>query len=173
MVGGNPEFVQFAGVVADARDGFVFAMVFGTDSLFVFDYTGKRLGAGPADPEHPLSDFRRLAAANGGRLRRPGGGWVVDGADVAISLQAVDGGRAVLHVTKYDDRTGVDRVEGGTLLMVSAGRRRPPRVIGRTTVPAGLMGVDREGNPLLIGYAPGNPDRYVLLRLVVDARGSR
>lgn len=166
MVAASPEFVQFASVVADARDGTVVATVFGTDSLFIFDYRGKRLRAGPVDPEQPLADFRRLAVANGGRMRRSGGGWVVDEAEVVIALLALADGRALLHVATYDDRTGVDRVEGGRYLLIGTDRRHPPRVLARTSAAAGLMGRDRQGNPLLLGYASGNPDSYVVSRML-------
>lgn len=165
IVAGSPDFVQFASVVADARDGYVFVNVFGTDSLSVFDYRGRHLHRVAVDADSPIADFRRLASANGGKLRRPGGGWVVDEAEVVIALAALPGGNVLLHVARYDDRTGVDRVEGGRYLMLAASRRHPPRVVARTSLAAGLMGRDRQGNPILLGYAPDDPDSYIVSRL--------
>jgi hypothetical protein len=166
IVAGNPEFVQFASVVADARDGYVFVNVFGTDSLYVFDYRGRQLHKAAVDAASPIADFRRLASANGGRLRRQGGGWVVDEAEVVIALAALPEGKALLHIARYDDRTGVDRVEGGRYVMIAASRRRPPRVIAKTTTAAGLMGRDRQGNPIFLGYTPEDPDSYLVSRMI-------
>jgi len=166
FVANNPDLAQAAAVVADARDGTVFAGVFGADSLYAFDYAGRQKGSTPIDAANPLPSFRGLAAANGGGLRRQGGGWVVDGAEVLIALTALEGARAVLHVQRFDTETGLDRVEGGRLLLMDLDRRGVPRARGQAAVAAGLMGRDADGFPLLLGYAAGNPDEYVLQRLV-------
>ncbi|HEX6041016.1 hypothetical protein [Longimicrobium sp.] len=166
FVGRNPELAQLAAVVADARDGTVFAGVFGVDTLYAFDYAGRQTGASSIDRDEPLPSFRELAAENGGRLRRAGGGWVIDGAEVLIALTALDDRRAVLHVQRFDAETGLDRVEGGRLLLFDLDRRGTPRLRGRAAPVAGLMGRDRDGQPLLLGYAPGNADQYVVQRLL-------
>lgn len=165
FVANNPDLAQTTAVVADARAGTVFAGVFGGDSLYAFDYEGKSTGSAPIDAVDPLPSFRSLAAANGGRLRRQEGGWVVDGAEVLIALVALNGSRAVLHVQRFDAETGLDPVEGGRLLLFDRDSRGVPRARGRAAIPAGLMGRDKDGYPLLLGYAPGNPDRHVLQRL--------
>jgi hypothetical protein len=165
FVANNPDLAQTAAIVADARAGTVFAGVFGADSLYAFDYEGRTRGSAPIDAVDPLPSFRSLAAANGGRLRRQGGGWVVDGAEVLIAVQALSGSRAVLHVQRFDAETGLDPVEGGRLLLFDLDGGGVPRARGRAAIPAGLMGRDADGYPLLLGYAPGNPDRYVVQRL--------
>jgi hypothetical protein len=78
---------------------------------------------------------------------------------------ALNGSRAVLHVQRFDAETGMDPVEGGRLLLFDLAGRGVPRARGRAAIPAGLMGRDADGYPLLLGYAPGNPDRYVVQRL--------
>jgi hypothetical protein len=166
FVGRNPELAQLSVIVADARGGTVFAGVFGVDSLYAFDYAGRQTGSAPIDRMYPLPSFRQMAAENGGRLRRTDGGWLVDGVEVLIALSALDGGRAVLHVQQFDAETGLDRVEGGRLLLMDLDPRGTPRFRGRADPPAGLMGRDLDGQPLLLGYAPGNPDQYVVQRLV-------
>jgi hypothetical protein len=165
FVANNPDLAQTAAIVADARAGTVFAGVFGGDSLYAFDYEGRMTGSAPVDAVDPLPSFRSLAAANGGRLRRQGGGWVVDGAEVLIALLALNGSRAVLHVQRFDAETGLDPVEGGRLLLFDLNGRGVPRPRGRAAIPAGLMGRDADGYPLLLGYAPGSLDRYVVQRL--------
>lgn len=165
FVANNPDLAQTAAIVADGRAGTVFAGVFGADSLHAFDYEGRVTGSAPIDAVDPLPSFRSLAAANGGKLRRQGGGWVVDGTEVLIALVALNGSRAVLHVQRFDAETGLDPVEGGRLLLFDLDRRGVPRARGRAAIPAGLMGRDADGFPLLLGYVPGNTDRYVVQRL--------
>lgn len=166
FVASSPDLAQTAAIIADARAGTVFAGVFGGDSLYAFDYEGKMAGSAPIDAVDPVPSFRSLAGANGGGLRRKGGGWVVDSTEVLIALVALSGSRAVLHVQRFDAETGLDPVEGGRLLLFDLGGRGVLRARGRATIPAGLMGRDADGYPLLLGYAPGNPDRYVVQRLV-------
>ena len=45
----DPQLRYLTALWADARDGYVFVNIFGEDSLFVFDYAGHRVAAGPPE----------------------------------------------------------------------------------------------------------------------------
>jgi hypothetical protein len=165
--GGKPQLIQNTGVVADARDGRVFAALVGGDSVYAFDYAGKRLGAYPADPEQPLVTTRSLLAANRWSIRRPDGTYVVDRNRNVIRLVALDRSTVAMHVVAYDVKHGVDVLEGGTILTLTVDEAGGATARGRAEMAAGLLGRDRSGNALLVGYAAGNGDEYVVSRLVM------
>ncbi|MGH9891403.1 MAG: hypothetical protein ACREA0_05365, partial [bacterium] len=158
-------------VFADARDGVVFAGLFGGDSVFAFDYRGQRLARVPIDPVEPLASLSRLAADQGGRLRRPDGRWVHDGARCLINVVALPDSSVALQVAEYDATLGTDPLEGG-LLLVYTMRVRRPRLVTRAAVSEGLIGRDRSGGLLLLGYSDTSRLGHRLQR-VVSPSGSR
>ena len=163
---GDRELIQQTGVVADARDGRVFAALVGGDSVYVFDYAGNRLAAHAADPEEPLVTVKTLLRQNGGEQRRPDGGWVVDGNRNVIRMVALDRHNVALQIVKYDAKQGVDPLEGGTVVTFTFDDAGKVAAIGRSQVRAGLLGRDRRGNALFVGYEGENADRYTVSRLV-------
>lgn len=161
--GGDLVLAENTGIVADARGGVVFAALTGADSLWAFDYRGRRLAATALDPVEPLVSLRALLAENGGRLER-GDGYVNHLQRNVIGLVALDGGLVVLHVAPYDTRQGTDPIEGGTLLAYALSDGALAYV-GRAEVEAGLFGRGADGRALLLGYASPDGDRYRLHRL--------
>lgn len=166
---GRPQLIQNTGVIADARGGRLFAALIGGDSVYAFDYAGKPLGSYPADPDVPLVTTRSLLAGNKWSMRRPDGTYVVDGNRNVIRLVALDRSTVALHVVAYDVKHGVDPLDGGTILTLTVDEAGGATARGRAELRAGLLGRDRTGNALLVGYAGDSSDRYVVSRLVMDA----
>ena len=164
FLGRDPSVIQNTGVDADGRGGIVFAGMTGGDSIFAFDYSGRLLGSGPVDPVDPVPTIPALLAAAGGKTRRPDGRYFRDQQRLLFRIVALDSATAALQVSTYDGKTGLDPVEGGTLLLVTLDGETI-RHIGRADVPAGLMGRGRDGHAMLIGYEGKEMNRYVLLRL--------
>jgi hypothetical protein len=163
-VGGDPQLASRLFVMADGAGGRVFVAVSGRDSVWVFDYDGRRLATGPADPVRPLVPTKTLLAKNGGRPRRSDGGFVVDGNRIIGNVVALDSGSVALQVVTYDGRTGVDPVEGGTLLVAAPGSGNGLRVLSRWEGAGGLLGRDRQGRPLVLRYTSPEADAYEVLR---------
>lgn len=150
-------------VLADGKDGVIFAGLLGDDSLHAFDYSGRQLASGPIDPVEPLPSLDRLLAQARGQLQKPNGEWFHHGARVLLKVVALPAGRAALFVAPYDARSGTDILDGGELLIV---RRdgKALRTLVRTNVPAGLMGRDAEGRPLFLAYGDPRGETTVLIR---------
>lgn len=161
---GDPRLRQHSVIFADARDGVVFAGFFGGDSLYVFDYAGRRLAAGGVDPTQPLTSLRSLAQRNRGEPRRADGSWVHDGARTLINVVALSQSRVALHVAPYDAKLGTDPLEGGTLLIMNlAGGRLGTRT--RASVDGAPIGRDRGGELLLLKYTDASRDGFVIERI--------
>ena len=163
----DPRLRHHSAVFADAHDGVVFAGVFGQDSIFAFDYQGRRLAASPTQASTPVGSFEVMLEANDGALRRePDGAWFQDGIYALVKLVALDGARAALFLARYDTKVGTDLLQGGELLVV--GLREGQLVpLGGQQVSAGLMGRDRKNALLLIGYGDPQGESITVQRLNV------
>ncbi|HEV7589092.1 MAG TPA: hypothetical protein VGO40_13340 [Longimicrobium sp.] len=162
-MGGGPQVAQAVGLVADGAGGRVFAAVAGGDSVWAFDYDGRRVAAFPADPEQPLVTARSLIEANGGRLRKPGGGSAVDGNRMIVELVAMDSGTVALQIAPYDGRLGIDLEEGGTFV-VSTLAGRGARLLARREMVGALLGRDRRGRLLILRYTSPEAEAHELVR---------
>ncbi|MFL5381017.1 MAG: hypothetical protein ACJ8GN_00700 [Longimicrobiaceae bacterium] len=163
-LGSGPQVASVTGLLADGADGRVFAAVAGGDSVWAFDYDGRRLAAFPGDPQQPLVTARSLIEANGGSLRKPGGGYVVDGNRMIIGLVAMDSGTVALQIAPYDGRVGIDLEEGGTYVVATLAGRAA-HVLARQELAGALLGRDRRGRLLLLlRYASPEAEAHELVR---------
>lgn len=167
----DPRLRPHSVIFADAVDGVVFAGVFGGDSLYAFNYAGRRLAASPVDPGQPLVSLGALARRNGGSPRRTNGTWVHDGARMLINVVALSRSRVALHVAVYDAKVGTDPVEGGTLLLMSLANGRLGQQT-RATVTGAPLGRDRAGELLMLKYTNDSRDGFVIERVQATS-GSR
>jgi hypothetical protein len=168
-LGTNPQLASSVGLVADGADGRIFASVAGGDSVWAFDYDGRRLGAFPADPMQPLVTTRSLIEANGGRIRRPQGGYVTDGNRMVISLVAMDSGTVALQIAPYDGRLGIDPEEGGTFV-VSTLSGGTGRLMARQELAGFLLGRDRRDRLLLLRYSSPAAEAHELVRATLVSK---
>jgi hypothetical protein len=169
-LGTNPQLASAVGLLADGANGRIFASVAGGDSVWVFDYDGRRLGAFLADPVQPLVTARSLIDANGGRIRRPRGGYVVDGNRMVIGLVAMDSGTVAVQIAPYDGRLGIDPEEGGTFV-VSTLAGRSGRMIARRELVGFLLGRDKRDRLLLLRYTTPEAEAHELVRATLVAPG--
>ncbi len=167
---GDPQLIQRTAVLADARDGLVFAALVGGDSLYVFDYAGRPLAVHPLDPERPLVTSKALLKRNRGRPNDSRGRSVLDGNRIIVDLVALDSATVAVQLVRYDARQGVDQLEGGTLV-VSALNGGAVRTLARGQVRGALLGRDREARPLLLAYGSPAGDVHVVQRLLLPERG--
>lgn len=164
----NPDLIQASSVYADGAGGTVFAGVMGLDSLYAFDYAGRKVGAGAVRVgSAPLPSFKALIAGNRGRRLRPDRTLVYDGVPALVAVVAVDATHAVLQVMKLDYRAGgrLDRTDGGSYLLATL----DPAAGTITTGPArelegGLSGRDAHG-AIVARYVGPDFDQIELMRL--------
>jgi hypothetical protein len=172
-LGGGLQVASATTLLADAADGRVFATVAGGDSVWAFDYDGRRLAAFPADPERPLVTARSLIEANGGKLRKPNGRSVVDGNRMIIGLVALDSGTVAMQIAPYDSRVGIDLEDGGTFVIATLAGSGGRTLVRREMVGA-LLGRDRRGRLLILRYTSPEADAHELVRAaVVPVSGAR
>jgi len=172
-LGKSPQLASAVTLLADGADGRVFASVAGGDSVWAFDYDGRRLATFAADPERPLVTARSLIEANGGKLRKPGGGYVVDGNRMIIGLVALDSGTVALQIAAYDGRLGIDLEDGGTFVISTLADDRG-RLLARQEVIGALLGRDRRGRLLILRYASPESEAHELVRVTLaPKRASR
>jgi hypothetical protein len=171
-VGHDPAILQTVGLIADAAHGVVFAALSGGDSIWAFDYHGRQLGVGPADPAQPIIPTRVLIARNHGSARKADGTTVTHGNRSVTGIVALDSGSVALHVTRYDAKRGVDPLDGGTLIVATLDGAGGMRTIARSDVVAGLFGRDRGSAPLLLRYAGADQDSYEVVRARLATRSS-
>lgn len=162
-LGDNPQLASAVGLLADGARGRIFATVAGGDSVWVFDYDGRRLGAFLADPVQPLVTARSLIDGNGGRIRRRRGGYVVDGNRMVIGLVAMDSGTVALQIAPYDGRLGIDPEDGGTFV-VSTLAGGGGRMLARQDLVGSLLGRDRRDRLLLLRYTTPEAEAHALVR---------
>ena len=163
-LGTDPRVVRRTGLVADAAGGYVFAALVGGDSVWVFDYRGRRVGAQGVDPVQPLVSTRALFARARGRERGADGRSFTHGNRNVIGLVALDSGTVALQVAAYDAEHGTDPLEGGTFILAAA-RPEGVRILARRDLPGALLGRDRRGRGLLLRYASADMNAYELMRL--------
>lgn len=172
-LGNNPQVSSAVGLLADGADGRIFATVAGGDSIWVFGYDGRRLGAFLADPVRPLVTARSLIDANRGRIRRANGGYVVDGNRMALAMVAMDSGTVAVQIAPYDGRLGVDPEEGGTFVVSSLAGSRG-RMLARREITGFLLGRDRRDRLLILRYTSPEAEAHELVRAaLVVAPGPR
>lgn len=161
--------LQHMVVFADVHQEIIFAGMFGSARLRVFDRRGALLAEAPVDPERPLEPLDALFTANRDRLRAPDGSWVHHGKRVLMSVVATADSTALLQVAPYDAELGTDPLEGGTLLAVRYADGAL-EAIGRVDADWGLVGRDAKGRALLMRYDPASTDRdrYQVGRLIVN-----
>lgn len=171
----NPDLIQASSVHADGAEGTVFAGVMGLDSVFAFDYAGRRVAAGRITlPQGTLPQFRALIEANRGKRTRPDRTLVYQGLPALVAVAALDADHAVLQVMKLDYTGGgrLDRTQGGTFLLASVDRRAGTITTGSAReLEGGLVGRDRSRGALVARYAGADFDTIELLRLGVAGRG--
>lgn len=164
-LGRDPKLIQRSMVLADAAGGVVFAALVGGDSVYAFDYQGRRLGAAPVDPQQPLVTTRTLLERNGGREKLGDGTSVTHGNRNVIGLVALDSGTVAMQVTAYDAAKGVDPLEGGTILFASVAGDDGMRTIARREMEGAVLGRDRQGRLLMMRYTSADADGYEVLRV--------
>lgn len=174
-LGTNPQVLQYVGIMADGAHGVVFAGVAGGDSVWAFNYHGKRLGSAPVDPVQPLVTTRRLVEQNGGQARRADGGWVVDGQRSLMQMVALDSASVAMQVSVFSAQFGVDLLDGGTIVVAAVDPGGPMHTIARRDLDGGLLGRSRAGAPLVMRYAGPEQDTYRIaeLRLETATGGPR
>jgi hypothetical protein len=141
-----------SGVLADARDGYVFAAVFGTDSLWVFDYAGRRI-ATVAIPARPwLPRLSELLRRNGGRERNADSSWFHQGVRAVMGLVALDRGSVAIQIAAYDTHEGTDLKRGEhevVLVHTDPSRESATRSI---STEGAMLGRDIDGALLFVSY---------------------
>lgn len=152
-------------VLADGADGVVFTALVGGDSVYAFDYSGRRLAATLIDAIQPLVTTRTLLERNGGRERRPDGSFFSHGNRNVIALVALDSATVVMQVAPYDAVNGTDRLGGGTMIVATLRPSGGLAVIGREEMESGLLGRDRARRPLLLRYTSPRADAYEVVRM--------
>ncbi len=168
-LGTEPALIQLTGAVADGAAGTVFAALIGGDSIYAFDYGGRRLGSHPVDPERPLVTTRQLLEENRGRAYRADRTHVTHGNRNVIRLVALDSGTVAMQVVPYDAVRGVDPLDGGTLIAAALRPGGGFSLIAREELTGALLGRDREWRALLLRYASDSADRYALMRVTLDS----
>lgn len=168
-LGRDPKLIQRTGVVADGAQGVVFAALVGGDSVYAFDYSGRRLGAGLADAEESLITTRTLLERNGGKDRTADGHAVTHGNRNVIGLVALDSATVALQIARYDAVRGTDPLDGGTMVVATLLPDGSVVPIVRTQVEGALLGRDRKGQLLVLQYAGPEGESYRLTRMVLGA----
>lgn len=172
-LGSNPQVLSNTGAIADGAHGVVFAALMGGDSVWAFDYRGRRLGSAPVDPVQPLHTTKELVSRNGGRRHRPDGSSVLNGNRNLISLVALDSASVAMQVAAWNARLGTDLLDGGTLIVSGFDRGGTLAPLARAEVQAGLVGHDRSGSALLLRYTSPDADQYAISRVRLKPGGSR
>lgn len=171
-LGNDPSLLHHTGLIADAADGVVFAALVGGDSVYAFDYQGRRVSAQGIDPVQPLVTTKTLMARNGGRDRTAAGRWVGHGNRNVVRLVAMDSASVAMQVTTYDAENGTDPLDGGTFLVATVSEPGTIRTMLRQEIEGGLAGRDRQGNPLLLRYTSSEADAYDVVRVELRTPGA-
>lgn len=172
-LGTDPKLIQSTGVTADGAGGVVFAALMGGDSVYAFDYAGRRLGAGPADPAEPLVTTRTLLERSGGREWTADRTYFSHGNRNVIGAVALDSATVALQIAPYDAVRGTDPVEGGTMVVLALREDGSIRPLIRSPIEGGLLGRDRLGRLLVLQYVDDTAEVYRLSRVEMGAAAIR
>jgi hypothetical protein len=163
-----PELRFMSGIIADAHDGLVYAGVFGSDTLHVFDYAGKKVATLQIPSHVALGQMDVLFARNGGVTRRPDSTWFHDGMHALMRLVALDSGRVALQLAKYDARVGNNLLNGSEeILVVRASGQSALAVLDRLPARGMILGRDSDGGLLVAERAPDNQGQLLLLHKTI------
>lgn len=165
----QPRLRFFTELLADARDGFVFAGRFGNDTLHVFDYSGHEITARAIPASAPMQRIEDLLARNGGRQFKPDSRWFHDGMYALMRVVALDKGTVALQIARYDSHLGTDLLRtqhrDGEILVVRLNRAALELDVVTRLKPSGmLLGRDRDGALLIASRALNRRDGIVLHR---------
>jgi hypothetical protein len=163
----EPKLRQLTAVFADGAGGRIFAGVFGSDSIHVFDYHGRHLASGLIPASMQMESLPSAYARARGQEKLPDGRWFHDGINALMSLVALQDGRAALLVAPYDTRSGTDLLDGGELIVL-AHRRNQTIGVARQHIQAGLLGRDRTGSALFLRYRDAEATGIDLVRARVQ-----
>lgn len=163
----EPKLRQLTAVFADGAGGRIFAGVFGSDSVYVFDYQGRHLASGRIPASMPMESLPSAYARAKGQEKLADGRWFHDGVNALMSLVALQDGRAALFVAPYDTRSGTDLLDGGELIVLTH-RRNQTIGVARQHIQAGLLGRDRTGSALLLRYRDADATGIDLVRARVQ-----
>lgn len=149
-------------VMADARQGRIFAAVFGDDSLFAFDYHGQQLASDRIQSYPPIETFRSRWELGGRHMHRADGTWFHDGATAVMHLVALDSGRVAVQVAQYDTKVGTDLLKGAAVIVMAVHDGHMP-VVAKRVASGALLGEAADGGtPLFIGYG-ARPDSPLIV----------
>lgn len=167
----NADLVQASATYADAGGGTVWATVMGLDSVYAFDYAGRRLGAGQIRVHgEPLPTFRALIEANHGKRFRPDRSLVYQNQPAVVALAAIDATHAVLQVMPLDYGSDgrLDRSAGGRFVLATLDPgARAVATTGARELEGVLAGRDGRGSALVARYLGEDFDRIEVTRLSV------
>lgn len=158
----SPEVRGIERIMADAFDGCIFAASTYSDSVRVFDYSGRQRAAGVWDPSAPWPKVDDPRSVPPGRPH-------------VLGIVALPGCRALVQVKSFENEDGSPvswyPLGGGELGMFSP---TAPGLIRRTATTrltdAGLLGRDHDGNALVLGTPHDAYESFVLFRVVEDRR---
>jgi hypothetical protein len=160
---------QHSLVVADAASGVVVAGLRGGDSIWVFDYDGRRLGAAPIRVDgRSLRTYRSLIEENRGNVTRPDGSYVIDNENTLMAVVVVSPTEALLQVmrTKVGEQPWVDLTEGGRFLVARIDTTRGTVAIeDGPEIERGLLGRGRDGAALAYRFLGEEYDMVEVSRL--------
>jgi hypothetical protein len=163
----NEKLLYLTATFADGQDGRVFAALFGQDSIFAFDYKGRRVAAGPIDAVHPLPTMDDLLERHGGRAQGVGGTWFHHGMRALMRVVALKDGKAALFIANYDTKVGTDLLEGGELIIVGIDGHKIVE-LARQKTSSGLIGRDRSGQMIFMGYSDDSAERMTVQRALLQ-----
>lgn len=164
---------NFTVVLADGHQGIIFATLIGSDSLFAFTTSGDEAGKGAIALSHqePLVSHRSIALRNGGTLRHPDGSWSAQGVSTVMAVVALPDSMVALQVIPYAPEDGLDRMNGGRIVVMRLRASGRLDFVGAIASSAGLFGRAADGHALLIGFLAGESDSYAINHLVLDREG--
>ncbi|MDB4913417.1 MAG: 6-bladed beta-propeller [Gemmatimonadetes bacterium] len=159
-----PELRFMSGIIADAHNGFIYAGVFGSDTLHVFNYAGKNVATLQIPSRVALGQMDVLFARNGGAVRRADSTWFHDGMQALMRLVALDSGRVALQLAKYDGRVGNNLLNGSEeILVLRMNGSNATSVVDRLPARGMILGRDSDGGLLVAEHAPDNQAQLLIL----------
>ncbi len=143
----RPGIGLHSGLYADARDGYVHAMLFGWDLLHTFDYEGRLLATRRIPGIGSLVD---AWIAAGEAPQTSSGDWFHHGLYAVMHLTALPSGAALIVMAEYDTRQGTDLIEGvHGLVIPPPGRPARAYEVGFSGLP---LGWTADADLVVVGY---------------------